>query len=263
MVGHAGAELAGRPAPAPIAGGAGDGPASRTDGYADTIFHGGPVIPINGPAPETEAIAVKGGRIVAVGDRATVLECRRPTTTVIDLAGRALLPGFVEPHAHSVSAASAFDWLDVTPFTTPSFEAALQKLRAAVQAARPGDWVRAFGYDPALIPGPPAITAADLDPFSPNTPIFVANLSGHIAYVNTRALEAAHVTDATPNPPGGGRYLKDSNGHLTGVCEETPSTTGARHSATPFWGPSAPRGSIRPVACCAWASHSRCTATTA
>lgn len=67
------------------------------------------------------------------------------------------------------------------------------------------------------------MTAADLDPFSPNNPIFVVNLSGHIAYANTRALEAAGVTDTTPNPAGGGRYVKDSAGHLTGVMEEPPA----------------------------------------
>jgi predicted amidohydrolase YtcJ len=206
----------------PMAGGAEEAPAA-TDRYADTIFQGGPVIPIEGPLPETEAVAVKDGRIVALGDRASVLQWRGPATTLVDLAGRALLPGFVEPHVHTVSAAGPTAWLDVGPFTTPTFDAMIQKLRAAVQTARPGEWVQAVGFDPSLMPGPPTVTTADLDPFSPNNPVFLVHSSGHFAYANTRALEAAHVTNSTPNPAGGGRYVKDASGLLTGAMEESPS----------------------------------------
>ncbi len=84
-------------------------------------------------------------------------------------------------------------------------------MRPAVAAAAPGAWVIAFGYDPSLITGPAEITARDLDPIAPNNPVFILNLSGHIAYVNSSALEAAGITRDTPDPQAG-RFIRDADG---------------------------------------------------
>ena len=157
-------------------------------GAAETIFWGGPILPVAGPRPEVEALAVRDGRIVAIGDRGSVQSWQGPSTTVVDLDGRTLLPGFIESHLHILTGALARVQLDVSPFTTSSFDQALQKIKAAVDAAAPGAWVFAWGYDPSLIAGPPQITIQDLDPISPNNPVFILNLSEHIAYVNSRAL---------------------------------------------------------------------------
>jgi predicted amidohydrolase YtcJ len=113
--------------------------------------------------------------------------------------------------------------VDVTPFTTSTFQEAIGKIQAALGAAAPGAWVPAFGYDPSLIQGPAQITRADLDPISPNNPVFILNLSGHLAYANSKALEAAGVTNQTTDPAGGGRFLRDATGQLTGVIEEVPA----------------------------------------
>jgi predicted amidohydrolase YtcJ len=189
---------------------------------ADVIFWGGPIVPVGGPRREAAALAVRGQRIVAVGERHAVARFRGPATEVVDLRGRALLPGFVEPHLHLLPTAIARTFLDVSPFTIATFAAAKEKLSAAVGEASPGAWVVASGYDPSLmsdVAPDSQITVQDLDPIAPNNPVLIFNLSGHIAYVNTQAFEIAGITRETPDPPGG-RFLRDANGDLTGVVEE-------------------------------------------
>jgi predicted amidohydrolase YtcJ len=190
-----------------------------TPATADTIFWGGPILSLASPQSTLEAIAIQDGRIVALGDRTTVMGWQGPSTTVVDLDGRTLLPGFVEPHLHVATTSLFHTWIDVTPFTTASYDAAMVKLRAAVAAASPGDWVTAFGYDSTLMTGPPQITRDDLDAIAPNNPVFVLHISEHNAYVNSLALQAAKLTDDTPDPPQG-RYLRDAHGRLRGVAEE-------------------------------------------
>ncbi len=192
-------------------------------GPAETIFWGGPILPVAGPRPEVEALAVRDGRIVAVGDRGSVESWRGPRTTVVDLDGRTLLPGFIESHLHILTGAISRVQTEVSPFTTQTFDQAMQKVKAAVDAAAPGAWVFAWGYDPSLIAGPPEVTIKDLDPIAPNNPLFILNLSEHIAYVNSKALAAAGITRDTPDLPGGGRYLRDASGNPNGVIQEAPA----------------------------------------
>ena len=84
------------------------------DGRADVIFHNGPILTMEDRAPRAQALAVRGDRILAVGAAAEVRGHAGPKTRMIDLAGRALLPGFIDPHVHTVFA-HFDDWLDVTP----------------------------------------------------------------------------------------------------------------------------------------------------
>jgi predicted amidohydrolase YtcJ len=192
-------------------------------GPADTIFWGGPIVTVNGPRAEVEALAVRGGRIVALGDASAVRAQQGPDTTMVALEGRTVLPGFVEAHLHTLNGALSAQYLDVTPFTTSSHTEAMQKVKAAVDGAQPGAWVVAWGYDPTLIAGPPTITTQDLDPFSPHNPVLIVNLSTHIAYVNSQTFAAVGVTRDSPDPPGGGRFVRDANGDLTGQINEPPA----------------------------------------
>jgi predicted amidohydrolase YtcJ len=193
-------------------------------GTADTIFWGGPILTMANPRPTVEAIAIQAGRIIALGDRATVMGSRGPSTTVVDLDGRTALPGFVEPHLHISTTALFATWIDVTPFTTASYDETMQKLRAAVAAARPGDWITAFGYDSTLMTGPPRITRDELDAIAPHNPVFVMHISEHNAYVNSRALQIAKIADDAPDPPHA-RFVRDERGRLLGVAEEMPALT--------------------------------------
>ncbi|WP_353099313.1 amidohydrolase [Stenotrophomonas lactitubi] len=191
-------------------------------GPADLIFHNGPIItmaPHPHPHPQAEAVAVRDGRILAVGAKEQVWQHHGPNTELVDLKGRALLPGFIDPHMHSAMAILS-EWLDVTPFSTRTLADAMAKISTAASALRPGEWLRAQGIDPSLMHGDP-ITMAALDKAAPDNPVFVLESNGHIAYSNSKGFSAAGVTDATPDPDQG-RYIR-RDGRLTGRMEESPA----------------------------------------
>lgn len=195
---------------------------------ADTIFLGGPIVTVNAKNEEVEAIAVKDGKIIALGAQAEIKsQWSDPKTQVIDLNGRTLMPGFVEPHVHIVLTSMVEGlWLDLSNFTLPydTVESLSAKLRAALKHVSPGGWLAGFGVDPSRTsPFMAELTVTVLDQVSKDVPIFIVNQSGHIAYVNSKAYEVAGVTSQTPNPPGGGIYVKDESGNLSGKLIEPPS----------------------------------------
>ena len=195
---------------------------------ADTIFLGGPIVTVNAKNEEVEAIAVKDGKIVAVGPQAEIKgKWSDPKTQVINLNGRTLMPGFVEPHVHIVLTSMVEGlWLDLSNFTLPydTIESLSAKLRTALKQVPPGGWLAGFGVDPSRTsPFMAELTIEVLDQISKDVPIFIINQSGHIAYANSKAFEVAGVTNQTPNPAGGGIYVKDANGKLTGKLIEPPS----------------------------------------
>lgn len=197
-------------------------------GNADTIFYGGPVVTVNAKNEEVQAIAVQGGKIVAVGSKESVIQdWQSKTTQVIDLKGQTLMPGFVEPHVHIIVTA-VFEGLglNLSNFTLPydTKETLIAKMRAHLKTIPPGGWLFGFGVDPSRTsPFMAELTADDLDKVSTTVPIFIVNQSGHIGYVNNKAIELAGITNKTPNPPGGGIYVKDAQGKLTGKLVEPPS----------------------------------------
>jgi predicted amidohydrolase YtcJ len=173
------------------------------------------------PAPRAEALAIRGERILAVGRMQDVETRRGSGTRIVNLDGRTLLPGLIDPHMHSVYV-QFDDWIDVGPIATPNNEAVQAKLREAVRAAKPGDWVRAQLFDPSITQGARAPTLAELDALAPANPFFMLESNGHVAYVNTKALQLAGVTRDTPDPPTA-RFVRGSNGELTGRIEEAPA----------------------------------------
>ena len=197
-------------------------------GNADTIFYGGPIVTVNAKNEEVQALAVQNGKIVAVGTKdAVTKEWQTDSTKVIDLKGQTLMPGFVEPHVHII-ATSVFQGLglNLSNFTLPydTKESLTHKMKAALKDVPAGGWLFGFGVDPSrTTPFMAELNADDLDKVSKDVPIFIVNQSGHIGYVNHKALELAGVTDQTPNPAGGGIFVKDAKGKLTGKLVEPPS----------------------------------------
>ncbi|MBU3589559.1 amidohydrolase [Polynucleobacter sp. 80A-SIGWE] len=197
-------------------------------GNADTIFYGGPIVTVNAKNEEVQALAVQNGKIVAVGTKdAVTKEWQADNTKVIDLKGQTLMPGFVEPHVHII-VTSVFEGLglNLSNFTLPydTKESLIQKMKVALKDVPAGGWLFGFGVDPSrTTPFMAELNADDLDKVSKDVPVFIVNQSGHIGYVNHKALELAGVTDQTPNPKGGGVYVKDAKGKLTGKLIEPPS----------------------------------------
>ena len=195
---------------------------------ADTIFYGGPIVTVNARNQEVQALAIRDGKIVAVGTKVAVLKnWQGDSTRMIDLKGQTLMPGFVEPHVHIVLTAMTENlWVNLSNFTLPYDTTATlsQKLKARLDTVPPGEWLSGFGVDPSRTsPFMTELNADILDKVSTDVPIFILNQSGHIAYVNHKAIEIAGLTDETPNPPGGGIYVKDAKGKLTGKLVEPPS----------------------------------------
>ncbi|MEU5951133.1 amidohydrolase [Streptomyces sp. NPDC047525] len=186
----------------------------------ELIFTGGPVLTMDPDRPRAQALAVRAGLITAVGAEDDVLSLRGPGTHVVDLGGRAVLPGFVEAHGHpSVMAlAIAPPAVDVRPFTVPDGAAVYARIREAVAAA-PGEPVAVYGIDLLLQRDLPLPTLALLDELCPDAPLVVFTASGHAAYANTAALRAARITRDTPDPAGA-RFVRDADGEPTGEAQE-------------------------------------------
>jgi len=192
---------------------------------ADTIFYGGPILTVNAKNEEVQALAVQNGKIVALGKKdAITKQWQGDTTKIIDLKGQTLMPGFVEPHIHILMTAITEEmWLNLSNFSAQydTLETLSQKLKAALKTLPKGQWLAAFGVDPSRTnPFMAELTADVLDKVSTEVPILVMNQSGHIAYVNHKAFELAGINDKTPSPGDGGIYMKDAQGHLTGVVVE-------------------------------------------
>lgn len=197
-------------------------------GNADTIFYGGPIVTVNAKNEEAQALAVQNGKIVAVGNKEAITKAwQSDKTKVVDLKGQTLMPGFVEPHVHFI-VTSLFEglWTNLSNFNLPydTVDSLSQKLRDQLKHVPPGGWLTAFGVDPARTsPFMTELNADILDKVSTEVPIFIVNQSGHIAYTNHKALELAGITNQTPNPAGGGVYVKDAQGKLTGKLIEPTS----------------------------------------
>jgi hypothetical protein len=188
---------------------------------ADTIILGGTVVPVIGRS--AQAVAVRGERIAAVGSREDVIGWRGKGTEVVDLKGATLLPGLIEPHTHPDLSAQLYAWVDVSGFNHPTEARVEGKLREAVRAAKPGEWVFAFGLDPMLTSDLGQWGRDRLDALAPENPAVVMIQSMHTIFVNSLALRAAGVDEETPDPSGGGHFPRDAGGRLSGVAVEQPA----------------------------------------
>jgi predicted amidohydrolase YtcJ len=174
-----------------------------------------------------DAIAIRDGRVLAVGRWDQIAAHRGTSTAIVELDGRAVLPGFVEPHVHLIFTAITENLcVDTSPIAAPTKQAALAALHEACERAPRGEWVLGFGFDPSrLFPDHPGLTADELETASGGRPVFVLNQSGHIGYVNHAALAAASVDADTPDPPAGS-YVRDASGRPTGELHEPPAFAG-------------------------------------
>ncbi|WP_299424858.1 amidohydrolase [uncultured Shimia sp.] len=193
---------------------------------ADTIYSGGPILTINDDAPRAEAVAVKDGRILAVGTRTDMLAHQGDSTTVFDLEGRAMLPGFVDSHGHAIM--GGLQALSANLLAPPDGEvqdiASLQdSLRAWIAdnpaAIEASNLIVGFGYDQSQLAELRHPTKDDLDAVSKDVPIIIVHQSGHFGAANSAALAAADITRETPTPPGG-VIRHASDGTPNGVLEE-------------------------------------------
>ena len=193
---------------------------------ADTIYTGGPILTIDDKQPIVEAVAVSNGRILAAGNKDSVFEYRGESTEVFDLAGRTMLPGFVDSHGHVVM--GGLQALSANLLAPPDGEVtdfASLKATLSAWAEENSDFVDGanmiigFGYDNAQLSELRHPTRQDLDEVSTDVPIVIVHQSGHLGVANSAALELAGI-DASSEAPPGGVIRKDGNGEPNGVLEE-------------------------------------------
>ena len=195
-------------------------PSTRT---ADLVLTGGRVVTLDEARPEAQAIAVAGDTIVAVGSNQDIQPFVGPATRTIELKGSLAIPGFIDAHAHftgvgqaarNLRLANARDWDDV-----------VRMVGDAAQKARPGEWILGRGWHQEKWSRPPAPHVEGfpvhdaLSKVSPQNPVWLTHASGHAGFANAKAMEAAGVSRATPNPAGG-TILKTADGLPSGLFNE-------------------------------------------
>ena len=193
---------------------------------ADTIYLGGPILTINDKAPRAEAVAVADGLILAVGERESVMAHQGDGTEIIDLEGRAMLPGFVDSHGHAVM--GGLQAMSANLLAPPDGEvkdiASLQDtLRTWMaensETVEEVQLIVGFGYDQSQLKELRHPTRDDLDAVSTKTPIIIVHQSGHFGVANSKALQLTGVNADTANPAGG-IIRKGGDGKPNGVLEE-------------------------------------------
>jgi len=194
---------------------------------ADTIYMGGDVVTVNDAQPTAEAVAVKNGKIVAVGNLADVEKAHKGAATkVVDLAGRALVPGFIDGHAHLLGfgaqavGANLLAPPDGTVNTIDDLVVKLQEFAKSPDVARTG-WIFGVGYDDALLGRHP--TRDDLDRVSKDVPVIAVHISAHFSVLNSAGLAKVGYTAATPDPEGGLIRRREGSREPNGVLEELAS----------------------------------------
>ena len=193
---------------------------------AERIIRGGPIVTVNPAQPAAEAVAIAHGKIVAVGTAAEVMKLAGPATEVTDLAGRTLVPGFIDGHSHFMSLIDVqTQALCASPpagpcTTVADVIAALKKVQER-RTIGPGKFVMGFGYDPALLAEKRAPTKQELDAAFPDNPVILVHVSGHGAMLNSKALAAYSITAATPTPPGGVIGREPGSNEPDGLLFET------------------------------------------
>ncbi len=199
---------------------------STPEQTADTIYHGGDIVTVNDAQLTAEAVAVRGGKILAVGSADRVMAHRDGETAVVDLDGRTLLPGFVDAHGHLKNVgfqALAADLLPPPDSDVDSIAVLQSKLRAwgEGEPSHTLGWIVGFGYDDAQIEERRHPTRDDLDAVSSDRPVFIIHQSGHLYVANSKLLELAGVSATTDDPPGGVIRRRPDSREPDGVLEET------------------------------------------
>ncbi|NUR90081.1 MAG: amidohydrolase, partial [Nonomuraea sp.] len=196
--------------------------------HADLVFRNGPVHTMEPGAAAASSLAVRQGRIVAVGGAEQLIG---PDTEVVDLAGRAVLPGFQDAHVHPVFAGLTMIRCDL--HEAGSAAEALDVIAAYARAHPEEEWISGGGWSMEWFPGGTPSRAA-LDAVVSDRPVHLTNRDGHGAWVNSRALELCGVDAGTPDPVDG-RIERDSDGTPQGTLHEGAAHLVGRHlpEATP------------------------------
>jgi predicted amidohydrolase YtcJ len=193
---------------------------------ADLVLRGGKVATIDPALGNTEAIAVNGYQITAVGSNDDISAYIGAETEVIELEGRFVMPGFIEGHGHMISLGESKLILDLNDVA--NWDEIVSMVAVAADKAKPGEWIKGRGWHQEKWDGLPD-DAVDgipqhnsLSAVSSENPVFLEHASGHASFVNEAALEIIGIQDDTPDPEGG-TIVRNEQGKATGMMREISS----------------------------------------
>ena len=193
---------------------------------ADLVLTNGKVVTVEEGAPNAQAVAVRGSRIVAVGSSAEIKRLVGPKTQVIDVQGQLVIPGFIEGHGHFTGIGATE--LGLKLMNAKTWNRIVAMVAERVKTAKPGEWIYGRGWhqekwDTRPTPDVEGFPVHDaLSKVSPNNPVVLTHASGHATFVNAKAMELSGITSATKDPEGGD-LIRDAKGNPTGLLRERAS----------------------------------------
>jgi predicted amidohydrolase YtcJ len=182
-----------------------------TPGKADLVLHEGAVL----GHPGSDSVAVGGGFIIAHGSYSELKPLVGPRTHLVKLGGRVVMPGFIDSHLHFLEAAAVLAGVSVQRCRTVAD--LLADLRVAAGRTPPGNWLRAFGCDEALMTEKRGPTRAELDQAVPKNPVRLRHQTLHASWLNSRAISQLGLEAPDFKPPEGANLVTDGTGKLTGL----------------------------------------------
>lgn len=199
---------------------------------ADSIYFNGSIYTVDENNPQVEAVAVKGGMIMAIGSATEIMKLHGDATEMVDLKGQTMTPGFIESHAHMMGI--GYNKLELDLMYVKTYDELVEKVAEAVEKAQPGDWITGRGWhQDKWIEKPDKLvkgfqTHDQLSAVSPDNPVYLSHASGHASFANAKAMELAGVNslsiESLQGEVEGGEIIKDDLGNPTGVFTERASS---------------------------------------
>jgi predicted amidohydrolase YtcJ len=191
-----------------------------SDNIADLVLRNGEIITIDKNNPRSEAVAIKGDRIIAVGsnkdiDRYVDID----VTKIIELEGKLVVPGFIDAHVHFESGGESLMEINLSGVTT--LEEIQKRIKEKINEVGEGKWIYGRGWDHEIFLGGKWPTKELIDVVSPKNPVVLTRVDGHSCLVNSSVLKISRITKNTPDPPAG-KIVKDPiTGEPTGILKES------------------------------------------
>jgi len=194
-------------------------PAASLGDHADTILVNGKFITVDPHDAIAEAVAIRDGKILAVGAKEDVMRHAASSTQIIDLRGRTATPGLIDAHLHFAEV-GPFYAIDLSHVR--NIADVLKSVRDRAAKAKPGEWIQGHGWDEGKLAEHRYIYASDLDQAAPQNPVWLVHTTGHYGVANSTALKLAHISAETRNPEAG-IIDRDAKNQPTGVLKEEPA----------------------------------------
>ena len=194
----------------------------------ELVLKNGKIVTMDDKNPEGQALAIKNGRIIAVGSDEEIERLIDSDTKVIDLDGNLAIPGFIDSHMHFIGLGESL--MELPLAKAKNYDEIVEMVKESAQKAKPGEWILGHGWHQEKwnkmpspnIDGLPFNNA--LSAVSPDNPVLLSHASGHLVMANDRAMELAGITKDTPDPKGG-EIVRDNNGNPIGVFRENAEDT--------------------------------------